>query len=78
LQIVNLMRFARIGSRLGRGKVAGLNALVGPAGGMMGNMCGGMLGHRIGLQSVFLVFVPLLILLSWQLLVSERAIVVEA
>ena len=78
LQIVNLMRFARIGGRMGRGKIAGLNALVGPAGGMIGNVCGGMLGHRIGLQAVFLVFLPLLALLSWQLLVSERAVVVEA
>jgi MFS family permease len=77
LQIVNLMRFARIGSRLGRGKIAGLNALVGPAGGMVGNLCGGLLGHRLGLQSVFLLFIPALGLLCWQLLVSERAMVAE-
>jgi predicted MFS family arabinose efflux permease len=30
LQIVNLMRFARLGARVGRAKIAGLNALVGP------------------------------------------------
>jgi MFS family permease len=67
LQIVNLMRFARIGGRLGRGKIAGLNALIGPAGGMVGSMGGGLLGHRIGLQNVFLVFLPALALLLWQL-----------
>lgn len=75
LQIVNLMRFARIGSRLGRGRIAGLNALVGPAGGMFGNLGGGLLGEQIGLRSVFLLFLPLLVLLCWQLLVSEREIV---
>lgn len=72
LQIVNLMRFARIGGRLGRGKIAGLNALIGPAGGMVGSMGGGLLGHRIGLQNVFLVFLPALGLLLWQLH-SQRA-----
>lgn len=67
LQIVNLMRFARLGASIGRGKIAGLNALVGPAGGLFGSVGGGLLGQRLGLQNVFLVFVPLLALLFWQL-----------
>lgn len=78
LQIVNLMRFARIGARLGRGRIAGLNALVGPAGGMIGNLGGGLVGERIGLRTVFLLFIPLLLVLGRQLLVSERQIVAEA
>jgi len=78
LQIVNLMRFARIGGRLGRGKIAGLNALVGPAGGMVGSMGGGLLGHRIGLQNVFLAFVPALGLLLWQLHAQRTQRLAEA
>ncbi|MEC5387556.1 MFS transporter [Uliginosibacterium sp. H3] len=56
LQIINLTRFARIGARLGRGKIAGLNALAGPAGSFTGSLLGGALGELLGLQSVFLVF----------------------
>jgi MFS family permease len=77
LQIVNLTRFARIGARLGRGKIAGLNALVGPAGGMIGNLCGGLLGSTLGLRSVFLVFIPLVGLLGWQLIVSHRGLLTD-
>lgn len=78
LQIVNLMRFARIGGRLGRGKIAGLNALIGPAGGMVGSMGGGLLGHRIGLQTVFLVFLPALGLMMWQLHAQRAQRMAEA
>jgi MFS family permease len=78
LQIVNLMRFARIGGRLGRGKIAGLNALVGPAGGMVGSMGGGLLGHQIGLQTVFLLFIPALGLLLWQLHTQRAQLLAEA
>jgi MFS family permease len=67
LQIVNLTRFARIGARIGRGKTAGMNALVGPAGGFLGSLIGGALGRSLGLQTVFLLFVPLVGLLGWQL-----------
>jgi MFS family permease len=77
LQIVNLMRFARIGGRLGRGKVAGLNALVGPAGGMVGSMGGGLIGHQIGLQTVFLLFIPALGLLLWQLHTQRAQLLAE-
>jgi MFS family permease len=77
LQIVNLMRFARIGGRLGRGKIAGLNALVGPAGGMVGSMGGGLIGHHIGLQTVFLLFIPALGLLLWQLHTQRAQLLAE-
>ena len=78
LQIVNLMRFARIGGRLGRGKVAGLNALVGPGGALAGSVGGGLLGQQVGLQRVFLAFLPMIALLCWQLHVRRAALPVEA
>ena len=74
LQIVNLMRFARIGARLGRGRIAGLNALVGPAGGLFGSMGGGLLGHRLGLQTVFLLFLPALLLVTQKLHAGHKAL----
>jgi predicted MFS family arabinose efflux permease len=67
LQVVNLTRFARIGARIGRGKTAGMNALVGPAGGLAGSLLGGWLGQSVGLQRVFLLFVPLVVLLARRL-----------
>lgn len=54
LQIANLTRLARIGARVGRGKVAGLHALVGPSGGLFGSTVGGLVGRSLGLQSMFL------------------------
>ncbi|WP_437716357.1 MFS transporter [Sorangium sp. So ce448] len=54
LQIANLTRIARIGARAGRGKVAGLQALVGPSGGLFGSAVGGLLGPSLGLQAMFL------------------------
>lgn len=59
LQIGNLMRFARIGARIGHGQTAGMNALAGPLGGLIGSTLGGALGARVGLQNMFLGFVPL-------------------
>jgi MFS family permease len=67
LQIVNLTRFARIGARIGRGQIAGMNALVGPAGGFVGSLVGGAVGRSLGLQTVFLLFVPLVLALARQI-----------
>lgn len=67
LHVVNMLRFARIGARLGRGKIAGINALTGPSGTILASVLGGFLGRRIGLQSVFLSFIPLVGFLLWQL-----------
>ena len=58
LQVVNLARFARAGARLGQGQAAGMNALAGPLGGFSGSLLGGLVGQRLGLQNMFLVFVP--------------------
>ncbi|WP_437782727.1 MFS transporter [Sorangium sp. So ce1097] len=55
LQIANLTRIARIGARVGRGKVAGLHALAGPSGGLFGSTVGGLAGRTLGLQSMFLI-----------------------
>lgn len=67
LQIVNLTRFAHIGARIGRGQTAGINALVGPSGAFVGSLVGGTIGRSLGLQTVFLLFVPVVALLGWQL-----------
>jgi MFS family permease len=64
LQIVNLTRFARCGARLGRGKMAGLNGLVAPAGSVLGNIAGGVVGKAFGVQAMFLVLAPLFVLAS--------------
>lgn len=67
LQVVNLGRVARIGARLGQGKVSGVNLLVHPVGGLLGSAGGGLLAQHIGLQNVFFVFLPAFALLAlWQ------------
>ncbi|MEO0002713.1 MAG: hypothetical protein RLZZ22_405 [Pseudomonadota bacterium] len=66
LQIQNLTQFSRVGARLGHGRVAGFSALAGPAGGLVGGLLGGTLGQWIGLQKVFLVFIPLFLWLALQ------------
>ena len=64
LQIVNLTRFAYLGARLGRGKVAGLTPLMGTAGSLLGSLLGGMLGQVIGLQRVFFLYAASFALLA--------------
>lgn len=65
LQTHTLTQFARVGAQLGRGRVSGLSALVGPLGGFIGGILGGALGSRIGLQTGFLLFIPVFCLLGW-------------
>lgn len=55
VQIATLTRYAQLGSRTGYGKMSGLSALVGPSGGVFGNLLGGLLGKWLGLQHAFLV-----------------------
>lgn len=55
VQIATLTRYAQLGSRTGYGKVSGLSALVGPSGGLFGNLLGGLLGKWVGLQHAFTV-----------------------
>ncbi|GHD68196.1 MFS transporter [Jeongeupia chitinilytica] len=76
-QIANLARFAHIGARLGRGKVAGLMALVGPAGGLSGSVAGGVLGELFGLQALFLCFVPCFIWFAWRVFARRDAVLVQ-
>jgi len=73
LQITSLTRIARIGARLGRGKVSGVNLLVGPLGSLCGSAAGGLLGDVIGLQSMFLIFLPLYGLLAFKFLRSVES-----
>ena len=55
VQITNLTRQARVGVRVGLGRVAGVTPLVATSGSLTGNQAGGLLGSEIGLQNVFLV-----------------------
>lgn len=67
LQIVTLTRIARVGARLGQGKVSGVNLLVTPVGALCGSVAGGLLAQQIGPQSVFFLFLPGFVLLAaWQ------------
>lgn len=54
VQISTLTAYAKIGGRTGHGKISGLSALVGPSGGVFGNLLGGALGRSFGLPSIFL------------------------
>lgn len=75
LQIVTLTRVARIGARLGQGKVSGVNLLVAPLGSLAGAALGGLLGQRIGLQNVFFVLLPAFFALgAWQWLARPPAV----
>lgn len=65
LQMHTLTQFAHLGARLGRGRVSGLSALAGPCGGFVGGLLGGTLGTVVGLQALFLLFVPVFWWLGW-------------
>lgn len=54
-QITNLTQQARIGSRVGLGRVAGVIPMVATTGSLLGNLGGGLLGGVIGLQNVYYV-----------------------
>lgn len=64
LQTVTLTRIARIGARLGQGKVSGLNLFAGPMGALLGTFLGGLVGQAFGLQRAYLLFVPVHLLLA--------------
>jgi MFS family permease len=54
VQIATLTRYARLGERTGHGRISGMSALVGPSGGVLGNLVGAALGHWLSLPHVFL------------------------
>lgn len=72
LQVINVSRFAVIGGILGRGRIAGINAFVGPAGGIVGSFMGGVIGHWLPLQWCFLCFIPLVMYLAWQIFLAKK------
>lgn len=67
LQIVTLTSISRVGARLGQGKVSGVNLLVSPVGALCGGALGGATAQAVGLQTVFLLYLPAYALLAvWQ------------
>jgi MFS family permease len=73
LEVVNLTRFARIGSEIGRGKAAAVNALAGPSGALVASLVGGPLGSYLGLKTVFILFIPAWLILALLLLRAAPA-----
>lgn len=65
LQIQTLTQFALLGQRVGLGRVAGFQAMAGPAGALAGGLLGSFPGQWLGQQAVFLLFIPLCALLAW-------------
>lgn len=65
LQIQTLTQFALLGQRVGLGRVAGFQAMAGPAGALVGGLLGSFPGQWLGQQAVFLLFIPLCALLAW-------------
>lgn len=73
VQIATLTRYAKLGEQAGYGRVSGLSALVGPSGGVLGNLAGGALSKWLGVQAAFLAFalgfglwLALLVRRSWR------------
>lgn len=65
LEIRVLGQMSQLGTELGLGRMASLNAVAGPLGAMLGGLVGGSVGHIWGLQHTFLVFVPVFAVLWW-------------
>lgn len=65
LQIQTLTQFAILGQQTGLGRMAGFQAMAGPAGALLGGLLGSFPGQWLGQQTVFLLFVPLCGLLAW-------------
>ena len=59
-----LGRMAALGARLGQGRMAGLNAIAGPGGALLGGLLGGSVGAWAGLQAGFLLCAPLMLLVA--------------
>lgn len=72
LQTANLSSFAHIGKELGRGRIAGVITLVGPAGGLLGSVSGGLWAEHFSLQSAFLWLALPLAASATQLLLRRR------
>lgn len=60
IEIGVIGRMAVLGTQLGQSRMAGLNAVAGPGGALLGGLAGGSLGNWLGLQPVYLLFVPVL------------------
>ncbi|RBA24718.1 hypothetical protein [Herminiimonas fonticola] len=64
LQLSNLTAFGRISAVEGRGRIAGVIALVGPVGSVSGAIAGGVVASFFGLRAMYFVMTTLFILLG--------------
>lgn len=64
IEVQVLGRMAALGARLGQGRMAGLNAIAGPGGALLGGLLGGSVGAWAGLQAGFLLCAPLMLLVA--------------
>lgn len=62
MEVQVIGRMAALGAQLGQGRMAGLNAIAGPGGALLGGLLGGALAASVGLQAGYLVFMPLMLL----------------
>ncbi|HWA72405.1 MAG TPA: MFS transporter [Polyangiaceae bacterium] len=65
VQIATLTQYARLGARTGHGRISGMSALVGPSGGVLGNLVGGSLAKWVGLSQVFLLLASGFAVAAW-------------
>jgi MFS family permease len=70
VQMENLIRAARVGSRVGQDAASSLQSLSGSSGGLAGGLLGGVIGSTLGTQRVFLLLAPLFAWLAWRQLSS--------
>lgn len=64
VEVQVLGRMAALGARLGQGRMAGLNAIAGPGGALLGGLLGGTFGAWAGLQAGYLLCAPLMLLVA--------------
>jgi len=59
VQTDNVVRAARVGSRIGQDSAAGIQSLSGSSGGLASGIVGGVIGQRLGAQGLFVALAPL-------------------
>jgi MFS family permease len=66
VQVISLSGLARAGARHGPGRVSGVTIFLFPLGGLLGSALGGIIGDHLGLQTVFVLLVPVFLIILAQ------------